>query len=587
MLFSRTVCIVFILIFFIGISIHPQSNPKKTTLAEPGSPQSYDWGNTAPTNFEAGSRLQEPKLSENKLKFPEPTPAYYLGPDGGEVYQWAKGHYWWTKKDGSVFTEWPSGVWKIDLKTGVSFTSYPPACEQCKSNQVWNFPDQTKLTKDWVIHRGEYDWVYRKSDPKDLKNYLLVNQSLYGEIIAEHSIYRFYGSSLWKLYMVGFREKFKAKELLEFMQSEFGMKNQGVVPVILFDLSYDMRLYQGKDLPGGSEEGGFGGQNSITLCCGEKISQSTNDPVLDADAINRIHFGTFYHESVHNFEQTGCLAYKLEAGKTNQGYVIDPWFDEGFANYVESKFYPRKLFYVYDEMEKRQRENKIPKTFKGVLDASYRDLLPYSLGAIMFENLYKTYGKDAVIQYHKETCFGIPSAKAIQNVTGVTGDDFLKQSIGYFESNKNKILKLGKKLQLSGYSLMLPKSKSNFENFLRVGFTLPDSALKIKSIDEIPNVYEIFLADVARFSGKREGDFLGPNETYFYLWMNGKYKWYSEEFEVNVFPGNQIIYRGGGMTIIHWEDGKRKFVASDGTSVMFWKPNQITYYDIEGKQISQ
>ncbi len=84
---------------------------------------------------------------------------------------------------------------------------------------------------------------------------------------------------------------------------------------------------------------------------------------------------------------------------------------------------------------------------------------------------------------------------------------------------------------------------------------------------------------------EEKGDFLGAHDTFFYLWKAGNYRWYLEDWEANVFPGNQIIYRKDGSTVIEWEDGKRKFVAKDGTSVMFWSPINKGYFDAKGNPL--
>ncbi|TGL87293.1 peptidase MA family protein [Leptospira congkakensis] len=544
----------------------------------------FDFGETAPTSSLTVERLQEPKLEDLKLGFLEPAPGYYNGPDGGEVYQWAKNHYQWKRADGSVYTEWVNGTFKLDFPSGVGFTSVPQSCNGCSPTLVWNYPDLTKITKYWMAHRKEYDFTYQK--PLNFENYLLVKESQFGKPKLELGNYVLYGSEKWSEYIRAFGGNFKIKPFLQYVKSEFSLENRGKVPVLLFDEYEDIKKYIGADIPGGSEEGGFGGRDSITMCCGDKMPQATGNPEFDADALRRFHFGVFYHEAVHNLEQISCLKIQSETGKTPQTDILDPWFEEGLANYVEAKFYERKQFHIYNDAEKLIRENKVPKTFKALLDAKYRDLLPYSIGPLLIKHIHETYGKEAIISYQKDTCVGTSPALALQNATGVSPDQILKDSLSRFEKEKDLFLKDGKKLQLAGYTVMNSKFPLELKTFLDKGFSLPESALEIKSYTELPSLQKIFPANVESYSGKLEGDFLGPNSSYFYLWKKGNYRWYGDSWEANVFPGNQILFRGSGFTLIEWEDGKKQYISPKGDSVIFFSLESKSYLNADGKPVT-
>ncbi|TGK88432.1 peptidase MA family protein [Leptospira bourretii] len=544
----------------------------------------FDFGETAPTSFLAVERLQEPKLEDLKLGFLDPTPGYFNGPDGGEVYQWSKNHYQWKRADGSVYTEWANGTFKLDFPSGIGFISAPMSCNGCSSTLVWNYPDLTKITKYWISHRKEYDYIYQK--PHNFENYLLVDETKFGKPKLEFGNYVFYGSDKWKEYLRVFGDNFKMKSFLQYVKSEFQLENRGKIPVLLFDQYEDSKEYVGIEIPGGIEEGGFGGRDSVTLCCGEKMPQTTGDIEFDSDALRRIHFGTFYHIALHNLEQVSCFKIQSETGKIPPAEISDPWFEAGLASYIEAKFFERKQFYIYNDAEKLIRENKVPKTFKSLLDAKYKDLIPYSIGPVLIKHIHETYGKEAIISYQKETCLGTSPALALQNATGVSPDQILKDSLLRFEKDKDAILKMGKKLQLSGYSTMNAKFPAEFKNFLEKGFELPESALDIKTYTELPDLQKIFPAHVESFSGKLEGDFLGPNSSYFYLWKKGNYRWYGDSWEANVFPGNQILYRGSNFTLIEWEGGKKQYISPKGDSVIFFNLESKSYLDASGNQIT-
>lgn len=544
----------------------------------------FDFGETAPTSYLSVERLQEPKLEDLKLGFLEPSPGYYNGPDGGEVYQWAKNHYQWKRADGSVYTEWVNGTFKLDFPSGINFVSSPASCNGCSPTNIWNYPDLTKITKYWVNHRKEYDYTYQK--PLNFENYLLVRETQFGKPKLELGNYVLYGSEKWSEYIRAFGGNFKIKAFLNYVKSEFQLENRGKIPVLLFDQYEDIKGYIGADIPGGSEEGGFGGRDSISLCCGEKMPQATGNPEFDADALRRFHFGVFYHEAVHNLEQISCLKIQSETGKFPQTDILDPWFEEGLANYVEAKFYERRQFHIYNDAEKLIRENKVPKTFKSLLDAKYRDLIPYSIGPLLIKHIHETYGKEAIVSYQRETCVGTAPALALQNATGVSPDQILKDSLQRFEKEKDSILRDGKKLQLAGYTVMNAKSPAEYQSYLEKGFSLPESALEIKSYTQLPSLQKIFLASVDSFSGKMEGEFLGLGSSYFYLWKKGNYRWAGDSWEANVFPGNQILYRGSNFTLIEWEDGKKQYISPKGDSVMFFSLESKSYKDADGKQVT-
>ncbi|EMY70386.1 hypothetical protein [Leptospira vanthielii] len=110
--------------------------------------------------------------------------------------------------------------------------------------------------------------------------------------------------------------------------------------------------------------------------------------------------------------------------------------------------------------------------------------------------------------------------------------------------------------------------------------------MEVKSYTQLPSLQKVFLASVDSFSEKLEGDFLAPGESYFYLWKKGNYRWYGDSWEANVFPGNQILYRGSNFTLIEWEDGKKQYISPKGDSVIFFNLESKSYKDAEGKSVT-
>lgn len=540
----------------------------------------FDFGETAPNTFFKSEKLQEPKLDDLKLGFLDAAPGYYAGPDGGEVYQWAKNHYQWKRADGSVFTEWPTGIFKLDFPTGIGFVfaPAPPNCNGCSPTLVWNYPDNTKITKYWISNRKEYDTIYQK--PLDFQNFLLVNETKFGKPKLELGNLVFYGSEKWNEFLRVFGEEVKTKSLYSILKNEFGFENRGKIPVLLFDEYNAAKEYVGFDLPAANlTEMGLGGKDAIVLCCGDQMPERTGNPNFDVDSLRRVNFSMVLQKLTRNAEQVSCLKTIAETGTQTPQDIVDPWFEEGLASYIESRLSDRKRVWVYAETEKLIRENKAPKSFKALLDAKYKDNIPYHFSAILIKYIHDVYGKESITSYQKETCLGLDSTLALQKVTGVSADTILKESIKRFETDKIQVLKDTKSLSLSGFTVMNPQFPNEFFSFLEKGFTIKESAKEIKTYDELPSLYKIFIANVDDYSGKREGDFLGPRGSYFYLWKKGYYRWYGEGWEANVFPGNQIVFRGSNFTIVEWENGKKQYVAPNGDSVIFQNKETMQYSD--------
>ncbi|XDD45428.1 peptidase MA family protein [Leptospira sp. WS39.C2] len=402
-------------VFFLGSFLYSDSERKPVPLKRGSGADVlyFDFGETAPTSFFQSEKLQEPKLEDLKLGFLDAAPGYYSGPDGGEVYQWAKNHYQWKRADGSVFTEWPTGIFKLDFPTGIGFVfaPTPSSCNGCSPTLVWNYPDNTKITKYWISNRKEYDTTFQK--PLEFQNYLLVNESQFGKPKLELSNLVFYGSEKWSEFLRVFGDEVKTKTLFSYLKQEFGFENRGKIPVLLFDEYVTAKEYVGFDLPGALPgELGLGGKDAIVLCCGEQMPEKTGNPNFDADSLRRVNFSMAIQKLTRNAEQVSCLKTIAETGKAPNQEIMDPWFEEGFASYIESRFSDRKRVWLYMETEKLIRENKVPKNFKSLVDAKYKDNIPYLIGAILVKHLHDVYGKDTITSYQKETCLGLDSTLA-------------------------------------------------------------------------------------------------------------------------------------------------------------------------------
>ncbi len=129
-----------------------------------------------------------------------------------------------------------------------------------------------------------------------------------------------------------------------------------------------------------------------------------------------------------------------------------------------------------------------------------------------------------------------------------------------------------------------PKMPKTFEQFQKNKLTLPADVREIQEYSEIPNLYELFEADVSMYSGVVVGDFWSRAGVRLYLWKEGTYKWFGRDYDATFFPNHSITLNYNGWQFFHWANGQRKMIAPDKTSVHFWNENQKAYYDAKGKE---
>jgi|JI8StandDraft_1071087.scaffolds.fasta_scaffold00136_24 hypothetical protein len=556
-----------------------EKNPNRTALAK------FTFPSTAPLVWEDYVKLNDPKIENLRLKFPSGMAAPYFGPDGGQVYLWKTGLYQWKRTDGSIFQEWENGNWQYQIPGLLTIDVYRATCNGCEPQVRYLWQDGSEINKIWVPHRNEYAVSYQNEKRIPALNWLLPNPEKFAKNRVLIGPYDFYYSDNWNFYLHGLRESFNAKAFLSEVEREYGLVNQGKIPVLLFDKSNEFVAYNGRNLPGVSSEGGFGGQDSILLCCGSTLKQSSGNAVVDLDIQIRTYFGTFYHEATHNLHQIACLTKR--SGQTNLPVQNqnDPWFVEGFANHVASTFYPQKRAEIYDQLAKKIKENKIPKDFEEMIQAGYHDLLPYSLGAYLVEYMHKEYGKEAVKKYLHLSCLGESTKIALKEAIGKDASIFYNGAIKDF---KEVYPKSGKQIKLWKYGHLTkinPLHISEFEQFQNKRIKLPRSVIEIKEIGDIPDLNAIFEADVSSYAGEVEGDFYGYNGERFYLWKQGNYKWYDDDYELYFNPENSIILKYKGWEIINWPSGQKKMIAPDGSSAVFWNSAQKAYYNKDGSPL--
>ncbi|GBF48527.1 hypothetical protein LPTSP4_00260 [Leptospira ryugenii] len=549
-------------------------------------PSLKEFGITAPESF---SSIKFPLFLEYEdlaLEKPKVLSVHYTGPGGGLVYFHSDKNYSWDKPNEFVYVEYAPNNWNLTFKNQIKIGSSLDNCKDCKPNMYVQWPDGTRIYRRWDAHRKDFDYIYQSDESNSALNWLMPDPRKFGEPKTNIGPYDIYHSSEWNFVMQGLRENWNVAEFRKFLKSEFQLENEGKVPILLFDTPQAMFAYTGRTQPGGGAEGGFGGQDGITICCGNKQPKATSDPILDEDMKRRMYFGTYYHEAIHNLHQIACLNHRR--GKTNikDSGVSDAWFVEGLANHATSFFEPSVKLSILESTQKLVNEGRLPSSFDGLIRDGYQNLLPYSIGAYMVQYLHKRYGKQAVTEYIRLTCLGSSTHEAIQKITNRTPDQFYADSISDFKTTYAQSKESRRSWKYAQLTKMIPKNLKKFQNFSKNRMELPKSIRDIRSLEDVLPVYETFEADISAFKGKREGDFQGPNGEMFYLWQNGTYKWFDDDYTVTIFDGKQVSFEYKGWKAIEWlESNQRKWSAPDGSSVLFGPNGELRYFDANGKPV--
>jgi hypothetical protein len=554
-----------------------EANPSRTGLV------TYTFPKSAAKDYNDFIKLDEPKIGDLRLKFTTRTSGSFIGPDGGVVDFWKPGLYRHTRADGSIFSERESGQWELKIPNLITIISFNPKCAGCQRNLRYEWADGTENYKEWIPHRKEYSINFQHRSHVPALNWTLPNPKKFGSNFTIIGPFELYHSNLWNFFLECLRESFDINGFYNELRREYGMANEGKIPVFLFDQNKEMVAYNGQELPGGSLEGGFGGQNYILKCCGSSLAQKKGNSEIDEDARKRFFYGTFIHEAVHNIHQITCLT--LTASKPEiPPNETDPWFVEGFANHVASKFDLRAQANIYEGLRKRIDDRKLPKSFDAMLKEGYSNLVPYDLGAYLVEYMHKHYGRESVKKYINLSCHNTPTGSAVKQATGISANQFYSDAILDFEETYKKSKSMMDVWSYSHLTQISPKMPKSFEQFQKNKLTLPADVREIQEYSEIPNLYELFEADVSMYSGVVVGDFWSRAGVRLYLWKEGTYKWFGSDYDATIFPNHSITLNYNGWQIFHWENGQRKMVAPDKTSVHFWNENQKAYFDAKGKE---
>ncbi len=538
-------------------------------------------GTTAPRVWSELERLSFPNPNQFRLTFPSTKPGFYKGPDSGEVYLWSKGLYKWTQKSGAIYSEWESGQWQLTFPDQLVVNFYPEKNRFGKFYIV--YPDGTSLQKNWIEHRADFEYIYQKLAGEASESFTIPNPAQFGSNRAELGRLDFFFPDSWKFYVEAFQRDFLSSNFYTVLKSDYNLEAPGEVPLLFFEKREDISKYVGRNLINNSQEGGFGGRDAVMLCCGDSKPQKTGNLAIDKDQEKRMFFGTFYHELVHNTAQLHC--FKTNASKSPiPEEKVEDWFVEGFANLVASDFEPSKRAFLWESTKALFDEKKIPKSYDAMVQAKYKDMVPYSLGAYFGFYLQETYGKKILTDYLTRTCGGTLGKDALIAGTGKSAESIYQAAIREFPSRYQAIEPQLRKWKTEGFFVIQAINPNQLIESL--DFLIPPEEGKDYSYDEVPDFYNAFLANVGEFSGKTEGDFATETDLSFYLWKKGNYRWYNDEMEADFFEGDQVFLRfkkGGSFTV--WKDGKKRITYPSGASLFYWDSNQKAFFDKNGKEI--
>lgn len=577
------VCTLTFLLFALSLVSQDSSKrlPAKLAFSTGKANQDFNLGKTAPRVWADVERVQFPDPNQFRLTFPSNKAGFFSAPDSGEVYLWSKGLYRWTRKDGSTYSEWESGQWQLSLADGTTLNYYHEKNTPGKFYLVYS--DKTSLQKNWISHRGDFEFIYQKSAGLNSESFTIPNPSKFGKNRSEWGRLDFFFPESWRFYIEAFQRDISNSNFYSYLKTEYNLDAQGEVPLLFFEKRDEISKYVGRTLINNSQEGGFGGRDSVMLCCGDSKPQKTGNATLDNDQEKRMFFGTFYHELVHNVAQLHC--FKTNAGKEPlPPEKVEDWFVEGFANLVSAEFEPNKKAFLWESTKTLFDEKKVPASYESMVQAKYNNMLPYSLGAYFGSYLQDNYGKQVLTDYLTKTCGGELGKDVLRASTGKSAEVLFQEAIKEFPKRYSSIEPNLRKWKSEGYTIIVPENQALFES------ALPSLNPPVEGEDlpyeKIPDFYNSLLAKVEDFKGKVEGEFATQTTLGFYLWKKGNYRWYNEDFEADFFPGDQVFIRfnkGGAITV--WADGRKRLAYPNGTSVFYWNSMDKGFFDKNGKQI--
>lgn len=524
-------------------------------LQNGGKVQAYDLGTEAPQDFRAFQELFLPSLKDLQLKFPKSSLFEFQGPDKGKVIRYSDGKtYTWERMDGSVFSEWTAlNQQQLVLSLGTKIDWFPSKSNLGQLIVIkWPNDSQIELRPKETINSIEI--IYTKFTSEGIVSYLIPDTKRYGLPKFQQGPLVFYGSSRWDFFIQSAFEDFEKQDFYEYFESEFGIRFKSLVPIFGHKTSDEMYKKVGKIVSIDFTAAGFGGREAVELCCEDQQIQSTGDPRVDRFLKSGLHLGVFYHELTHNVAQNYCysLNYKKEPILTE---AVEEWFVEGFANLIANRFEPQKTVTTYRDTKEFFDKGLVPRDYKSMVTAKYRDRIPYILGTYLTMYLQKKYGSKAVVTYLTETCQGISGSKALAKATGKSADAFYSEAVKQFPHEFQASEPFFSEWTSSGTEFVPWFSRDLAE--ISLG-KFPKEFRKLTGRSQYPDLFLALKTNLEFVKDKWEG-YLAPGVGSgfdFYLWKNGYYRLSGPHYTVDYFPEHsaKVTWKKGG-TLQFQSDG--------------------------------
>ncbi len=541
--------------FCISISISAQTAPK-TTLQNGELKVSFQFpsSSTAPKTWEEFSALIFPSEQNFALKIPTAI-GYYVGPDGGAVYQWGPGFYKWDLLEGINFVRRSTDEWSLE-KGNFKVHSFPRKCQTCSPEKLYIFPDLSQINASYQEIPKKTEYFYEDVAKRNF--FRFYEPGRYGKLSEQKGKFDFQFSSRDSLFVHAFQQTSTLEGFFRKAEKDFDLVASSKILVTFFQEVKGFREFN--NLPNAACSGGRGGIFGISFCDPRPEKDYFQE---DSDSeIRKYQYSTqflhmLFHETIHHMQQVRCRI--LREGKTLPETKQPDWLVEGHAEFMAQygtpKFKGTKYREFYENFIQKKGSFQIEKTN------------PYLSGFIVMDYISGKYGNSKIKDLFDKTCQGEEINSALQSTIGLKVSQLQSELSNFFESEKELLPSKFLTWEIEG-SLPFDFVFSEAEDFsiktlLDLG-SLNDPA-------QIPDIRKLFSLQLEKFKGKMEGTFHSPRKEKVFLFKNGTYRIETPTYMADVFPDGTVTFKSDKTSITVWSTGIRKW-ESGGKSLIYFPP---------------
>ncbi|MEM7183608.1 MAG: hypothetical protein AAF518_22060 [Spirochaetota bacterium] len=168
----------------------------------------------------------------------------------------------------------------------------------------WTFPDNSQLLIYKYPDTRKNKYVYYNREGKILQYYRLVpHKTLFSEVETWGNL-EFHYNPVYKYYVEQWKRSGIYPQLVDYLYKKTGARNQGKIPILLFD---DERAYQEYSDSSVKPHTVQGLREEVVLCCNDYRLADFSDPMAE-DPPDEITFQKLVHGLTENILDQGCFA---------------------------------------------------------------------------------------------------------------------------------------------------------------------------------------------------------------------------------------------------------------------------------------